>query len=310
GGTAPLFSTLIMLAGPAMAAGVAADRLAPIHPPPTRRGEGPAGGVSPVVLAVAKRLGLSKLYRIGGAQGVAALAYGTESVPQVDFIAGPGNVFVQLAKAMVAGACGTEGGFYGPSEVVVVADATANPAWVAADLLAQAEHDPGKCFLVAWDPGVIDAVGKEVARQLAQRGRSEAIVAALRNESAAVLVSDESQAAEVVNELAPEHLSLAVAEPEAWMERVRHAGEAFLGHAAPVAVGDYWAGPSHCLPTGTTARFGSGVSVYTFLKRTGTVAYPQGFDPAAAAGAATLADCEGLDAHATSLRVRVESEDG
>ncbi|MEM7681653.1 MAG: histidinol dehydrogenase [Planctomycetota bacterium] len=306
GGTAPLFSTLVMLAVPALVAGVPAERLAPIHPPPTRAGDAPAQPVSPVVLAVAGRLGLPRLYRIGGAQGVAALAYGTESVPKVDFIAGPGNVFVQLAKAMVSGACGTEGGFYGPSEVVVVADPSARADRVAADLLAQAEHDPGKCFLVAWDAGVIERVEQELARQLAERGRSRAIVSALETESAAVLVRDENQAVDVVNDLATEHLTLAVQEPEAWLERVRHAGEVFLGDATPVAVGDYWAGPSHCLPTGTTARFASGVSVYTFLKRTGTVAYPGGLPADAAHGAATLAECEGLDAHAQSLRVRLD----
>ncbi|MEX0743952.1 MAG: histidinol dehydrogenase [Phycisphaeraceae bacterium] len=308
GGTAVLFSTLIMLAVPAMVAGVPADRIAVISPPPTRRDDagssGAATDISPIVLATARLLGIGRVYRIGGAQGVAALAYGTESVERVDMIAGPGNVFVQLAKQQVAGRVGTEGGFYGPSEIVTIADATADPQRVAADLIAQAEHDPGKCFLVSWLPDVLDNVLAEIARQLPSRSRLSAIENALANDSCALLVTDESQAVDVANTIACEHLNLAVADPDAMFSRIRHAGEVFLGDAAPVAAGDYYAGPSHCLPTGTTARFASGVSVYTFLKRTGTIAYPDGVPTTAIDHVARMAEAEGLDGHAHSARTR------
>lgn len=306
GGSAVLFSTVIMTAVPALVAGVPAEKLAVCCPPPTRGAGAAHADVAPVVLATCRLLGLSRVYRMGGAQAVAALAYGTERVKPVDFIAGPGNVFVQLAKAQVAGIVGTEGGFYGPSEIVTVADASARPDWIASDLLAQAEHNPGKCFLVAWERGVIERVAAEVERQLAQRGRASFIEKALREDSCALLCRDAQQAAQVANELAGEHVNLAVADPQAWLPKIRHAGEVFLGAGAPVAAGDYYAGPSHCLPTGTTARFGSGLSVYTFLKRTGTVAYPQGMPAQAVRDIALLARAEGLDAHAISAELRAE----
>ena len=322
GGTAVLFSTLVMLAVPALVAGVAAEQIHVMSPPPTAPppsqtrtsakpqaasgggGGGEGGDISPIVLATAHLLGLTHVYRIGGAQGVAALGYGTQRVPQVDLIAGPGNVFVQLAKAQLGAACGTDNGFYGPSEIVTLADAAANPAHVAADLLAQAEHDPGKCFLVVWDRSVAQRILEQVESQLQQRGRREAITAALRDESCVVVTGDEAQGYEVVNEFAAEHVNLAVADPRAALARVRHAGEVFLGDATPVAAGDYHAGPSHCLPTGTTARFTSGVSVYTFLKRTGTVAYPCGMSVQTVADIAAMARAEGLDAHAASVEAR------
>ena len=304
GGTAVLFSTLVMLAVPALVAGVRPNDIHVISPPPTAKPGQPTGDISPLVLGTAKLLGLSNVYRIGGAQGVAALGHGTQTVPRVDLIAGPGNVFVQLAKAQLGGACGTDNGFYGPSEIVTVADATADPARVAADLLAQAEHDPGKCFLIAWEPGVIERVVAEIARQFPQRRRGEAIAAALRDESCAVRVANEAEAVALADRFAAEHVNLAVADPAAMLKQLRHAGEVFLGDAAPVAAGDYYAGPSHCLPTGTTARFTSGVSVYTFLKRTGTVAYPGGMPPQVIDDIALLADAEGLDAHAASSRIR------
>ncbi|MFA9476744.1 histidinol dehydrogenase [Phycisphaerales bacterium AB-hyl4] len=306
GGTAVLFSTLIMLAVPAQVAGVAPDRIAVMSPPPTRTGDQAVGDISPIVLATAHLLGITRVYRIGGAQGVAALAHGTASVEPVDMIAGPGNVFVQLAKAQVAGVTGTDGGFYGPSEIVTIADASANPARVAADLIAQAEHDPGKCFLVAWSPAVLDDVQSQIEKQLRERKRVAAIEKALTQDSCAVLVADASQAVAVANEIACEHLNLAVADPDAMLKEVRHAGEVFLGDTTPVAAGDYYAGPSHCLPTGTTARFTSGISCYTFLKRTGTVAYRQGMPKRAIDHVARMADAEGLDAHAASARLRGE----
>jgi histidinol dehydrogenase len=313
GGAAVLFSTLIMLAVPAMVAGVDPKRIRVVNPPPTRRpgsdsgsDSGP-GDVSPVVLATCRMLGIDTVYRIGGAQAVAALAYGTETVEPVDLIAGPGNVYGQLAKQMVAGVVGTDGGFYGPSEIVTVADESADPACVASDLIAQAEHDPGKCFLVCWSADVAQEVIEEVDRQLETRGRSEIIGAALASDSAALIVSDEDEAVEIADRIAAEHVNLAVADPERLLARLRNGGEFFLGDQSPVATGDYYAGPSHCLPTGTTARFASGVSVYTFLKRSGTVHYRDGMSSRAIEHVARLAEAEGLDGHAESARVRGRS---
>jgi len=305
GGTAVLFSTMVMTAVPALVAGVPRENLAVVCPPPTRRSEADApADVSPLVLAAASLLGVGNVYRLGGAQAIAALAYGTQTVRKVDLIAGPGNVYVQLAKAQLGAVCGTDNGFYGPSEIVTIADGSANPRYVAADLIAQAEHDPGKCFLVCWSRDVIDAITAAIGRQIKQRKRIDAITAALADESCAVLARDESQAIDVANRIACEHVNLAVADPEKMLGKLRHGGEFFLGDQTPVAAGDYYAGPSHCLPTGTTARFASGISVYTFLKRSGTVAYPNGMPADVIRRIALLAEAEGLDGHAASARVR------
>ena len=304
GASATLFSTLVMLAVPALVAGVPRERIAVVHPMPYRRENAPARDVSDAFKAVCGLLGLTKVYRCGGAQAVGALAYGTETIDAVDLIAGPGHPVVQLAKARVAGVCGTDGGFYGPSEVVVLADAAADPARVAADLLAQAEHDPGKCFLVVWDDAVLDAVLAELERQLPTLPRAEAVRRALAEESCVVRVADLPAAVAVADELATEHLTLAVEDPAAVAAKIRHAGEIFLGDATPVAAGDYHAGPSHCLPTGTTARFTGGISCFTFLKRTGTVNYPEGMSAETIGDIAALADAEGLRAHAASAEVR------
>ncbi|HEX7010683.1 MAG TPA: histidinol dehydrogenase [Phycisphaeraceae bacterium] len=304
GGTAVLFSTLIMLAVPAQVAGVDPKHISVVHPPPTRRAGEPARDISPIVLAACRMLDISNVYRLGGAQAVAALAYGTQSVEPVDLIAGPGNIYVQLAKAQVNGVTGTDNGFYGPSEIVTIADESAHPARVASDLIAQAEHDPGKCFLIAWSGDVIQRINEQVQQQIKHRRRIEAIAASLVNESAAILVKDQDQAVEIANTLACEHLNLAVADPDAWLLRIRHAGEVFLGDTTPVAAGDYYAGPSHCLPTGTTARFASGVSAYTFLKRMGTVAYRGPMPEQAVEHIARMAEAEGLDGHAQSVRFR------
>ncbi|MEQ9460389.1 MAG: histidinol dehydrogenase [Phycisphaeraceae bacterium] len=304
GGTAVLFSTVIMLAVPALVAGVPADSIAVMNPPPTRQSGEPAKDISPIVLATCKLLGLSRVYRLGGAQGVAALALGTESIQPVDLIAGPGNIFVQLAKAQVAGLTGTDNGFYGPSEIVTIADEHANADRVASDLIAQAEHDPGKCFLVSWSSLKIEQIADAITRQLNDRKRRAAITASLRDESCAVIVRDEDEAIDIANQLATEHLNLATENAEQLLPRIHHAGEIFLGDT-PVASGDYYAGPSHCLPTGTTARFTSGISAYTFLKRSGTVRYPNGLDAVAAQHIAAMADAEGLDGHAASARRRI-----
>ena len=323
GGRAAYPSTVVMLTVPALVAGVPADAIHVVSPPPTRQGDQPPGDISPLVLATCAMLGITNVYRIGGAQAVAALAIGTECVPAtngpdlvnhpggggnsggggVDFIAGPGNVYTQLAKLQLAGRVGIDG-FYGPSEIVTIADNSANPDWVAADLIAQAEHDPGRCILIACSQRVIDNINRAIAAQLTERTRRAPIEQSFKDYSATLLAPDEQTAADLANAIAPEHLSLAVADPDAWLPRIQNAGEIFLGHDAPVAAGDYIAGPSHCLPTNTTARFTSGVSVYTFLKRTGTVAYPNGLPRDVADPIATLANAESLDAHANSARIR------
>jgi histidinol dehydrogenase len=308
GGVAVLVSTLVMLAVPALVAGVDPARLRVVNPPPTRRRGEAAGDVSPVVLATCRLLGIDTIYRIGGAQAVAALAYGTESVEPVEMIAGPSNVYGQLAKQRVAGHVGTDGGFYGPSEIVTVADESADPRCVAADLIAQAEHDPGKCFLISRSRAVIEGIAAELQSQLARRGRAAAIEQALAAESAALVTRDDAESAQVADTIAAEHVNLAVADPTSWLARLRNGGEFFLGDQTPVAAGDYYAGPSHCLPTGTTARFASGISVYTFLKRSGTVYYRNGMPDDAIDAVARLAELEGLDAHAESARARRQTE--
>lgn len=304
GGSAVLFSTLIMLAVPALVAGVRPQELAVVNPPPTKQKGKAAGDVSPIVLAACALLGIERVYRIGGAQAVAALAYGTESVEKVQMIAGPGNVYVQLAKQQLRGVVGTDGGFYGPSEILTIADETANAAAIAADLLAQAEHNPGKCFLISWSRAVLERIAAEVHNLASHLARAVAIEQSLAEESAFLLVKDQAHAVEWANEIAAEHVNLAVKEPEKLLGAVVNGGEFFLGDATPVAAGDYYAGPSHCLPTGATARFSSGVSVYTFLKRSGTVSYPAGMPPRVIEDIAILSEAEGLTAHAASVRAR------
>ena len=302
GGSASLFSTVIMLGVPAIAAGV--GNISVVSPPPNRTSGQTPGDISPVVLATCALLEIDKVYRIGGAQAVAALALGTQRVERVSMIAGPGNIYSQLAKQQLAGLVGTDGGFYGPSEIVVIADEKADARFIAADLLAQAEHDPGKCFLVAWSRQVIDQVIGQISRQVTSRKRRSAIESALGNESCAVLVADCDQAIRVADHIACEHVVLAVADPNALVMKLRHAGAIFLGDRSPMASGDYYAGPSHCLPTGRSARFASGISVYTFLKRTSTVGYQDGMNSSVIENIARMAEAEGLDAHAESARWR------
>jgi histidinol dehydrogenase len=307
GGKAAYPSTVIMLAVPAIVAGVSPDHLSVICPPPTASTQGEShGDISSLVLAVCELIGIKRVYRIGGAQGIAALALGTETVAPVDMIVGPGNVYTQLAKLQLSGAVGIDG-FYGPSEILTLADRSANPARIASDLLAQAEHDPGSCILVAWERGVIDQINRQIQERLKSCSRRQAIEKSLNAWSIALLVQDEGAAANVVDQIAAEHVNLAVADPNALLRRVRHGGEFFLGDASPVAAGDYWAGPSHCLPTATTARYASGVSVYTFLKRSGTVCYRKGMPQHAIDSIARLAQAEGLDAHAASAQSRLPS---
>ena len=289
-------SSVLMNAIPARVVGV--DRIAMVVPTP--RGE-----IDPLVLAAAKLAGIDEIHRAGGAQAVAALAYGTRTVTPVDKIVGPGNAYVAAAKRLVFGRVGIDS-IAGPSEVVVVADGANDPAWIAADLMAQAEHDPvAQSILITDDAGFAARVEAEVDALLAGLPRREIASAAWRDHGAIVVVRRLRDAAPLVDRLAPEHLQLAVAEPDALAARIRHAGAIFLGRHTPEALGDYVAGPSHVLPTSRTARFASGLNVLDFMKRT-TLIGADGDTLAGLAGPAiALAEAEGLAAHARSLAVRL-----
>jgi histidinol dehydrogenase len=295
GGKASYPSSLIHLAVPAQVAGV--GRVV-ITTPASRFGQ------SDLVLAAAHELGIETLVRCGGPAAVAALAFGTERVPRVDKIVGPGNTYVQIAKRLVSGGVGVDG-FLGPSEVLVYADDSADPALVASDLIAQAEHDPGRCYLLTTDPTLPERVDAELTKQLARRDRRDAAERALRNDSAVVVSEDEAALLDLAAQLAPEHLSIQTRDTRQTLSKLPNSGCAFLGPWSPVAAGDYTAGPSHCLPTNTTARFGGGISVFEFLKRGGIVQYGEAGLEHDATAAAMLADAEGLDGHAASIRLRL-----
>ncbi|WP_420638240.1 histidinol dehydrogenase [Candidatus Poriferisocius sp.] len=301
GGRAAYPSTVLMTALPARAAGV--DQVAVCVPP------GPDGRVADVTLAAAAVAGVHEVYAMGGAQAVAAMAYGTESVAAVDVIVGPGNVYVALAKQLVAGEVGVPAAFAGPSEIVVVADGTTPAESAAIDLLVQAEHGPdGLAWLITWDEAAADAVEASVAELLVSAARREDIAATFARSGHIVLVDGPEAAAEVVNGIAPEHLQVMTAAPEAVIERVRHAGAIFRGAWTPATLGDYVAGPSHVLPTSRTARFSGALGVRDFVKPMHEItATPEGL---AAVGpwAATMADAEGLDAHARSIRLRTRAQ--
>ncbi len=298
GGRAAYPSTVLMTAIPARVAGVPALALCV---PPAADGAVPA-----VTLAAAGLAGVDEVYRVGGAQAIAALAYGTESIAPVDVIVGPGNQYVSIAKREVAGAgvVGIESPA-GPSELVVVADGGTPAAYLAADLAAQAEHGPGgTAVLVTWDPAVADAVDAALADLLRTTARVDEIRATLDSGGRAVLVRDPEQAMAVANLVAPEHLELAVADPEALLPAVRNAGAVFVGGDTPTALGDYVAGANHVLPTGRAARFASALRVDDFRRHIHVVrATPAGVARVGAAGA-VLARAEGLDAHARSLELR------
>ncbi len=299
GGRAAYPSTLIMTTVPAMVAGV--DEIAVCVPP------GPDGRIADVTLAAAAAAGVDEIHPVGGAQAVAALAYGTESIAAVDVIAGPGNVYVALAQREVAGVVGVPAAFAGPSEVVVLADEGANATFAAADVILQAEHGPdGLAWLVTWDEAAADAVEAEVSRLTACADRRDEITATLRNSGHSVLCSNLEQALEVVNEIAPEHLELMVADPEALVPRVRNAGAVFCGPWAPASLGDYAAGPNHVLPTGGTARFAGALGVRDFLKSMHVVSTDRAGLEGLAPHVIALAEAEGLTAHADSVRVRLE----
>jgi histidinol dehydrogenase len=266
----------------------------------------PGGELNPSVLAAAALAGVDRIVRVGGAQAVGALAFGTETVPAVDKIVGPGNAYVAAAKRRVFGRVGIDM-VAGPSEVLVIADASANPDWVAMDLFSQAEHDEiAQAILLTADAGLLERVAQSMRRQLAELPRRAIIEASLAARGALVLVRDLDEACELANRIAPEHLELAVAEPEALLGKIRHAGAIFLGHHASESLGDYCAGPNHVLPTSRTARFSSPLGVYDFQKRSSIIGVSAAAARRLGREAATLARAEGLEAHARSAEWRMK----
>jgi histidinol dehydrogenase len=303
GGTAPLPSTVLMSAIPARVAGV---KEIVVVTPPNRSFANAETPIDPMILAACAISGMEEIYPLGGAQAIAALAYGTETVRPVDKIFGPGNLFVTLAKRQVYGVVGIDG-LAGPTETVVIADEFANPAWVAADLLAQAEHDLlASGILLTPSQSLIEKVQVEIARQLEDRKRAEIIVASLENRGGAVLTRDLHEAVQLANEYAPEHLGLSVSEPWRWVEKVNNAGGVFMGEHSFEVLGDYLAGPSHVMPTGGSARFASPLNVWDFVKIVSLVALDGETARQIGPIAATLAQSEGLDAHANAALLRVE----
>ncbi len=303
GGRAQYPSTVIMTAVPARVAGVEDIVLCV---PPSKE----FGGVSPVVLAAARLSGVSTVYAVGGAQAIAAMAYGTESISAVDVIAGPGNVYVALAKQEVASDVGVAAAFAGPSEVVVVADDSAIPEFAAIDVMVQAEHGPdGLAWLVTWDEVVADAVCRAGDELMAKSPRASEIASTLAEGGYVALVDDREAALAVVNAIAPEHVELMVHDAEVMAEGVKNAGAIFCGNMAPASIGDYVAGPSHVLPTYGSARFASALTVGDFLKDHHVVVIDQVGIDTLGPDAIALAECEGLDAHALSIRMRLTGND-
>jgi histidinol dehydrogenase len=301
GGTAPLPSSVLMSAIPARVAGV---KEVVIATPPNRFFANKNLPTAPIILAACALAGVDEVYLLGGAQAIGALAYGTESIHRVDKIFGPGNLFVTLAKRQVYGIVGIDG-LAGPTETVVIADEFANPAWLAADLLAQAEHDVlASAVLFTPSQALIESVQVEVARQMEERGRSETILASLENRGGAVLTRDLDQAVDLANEYAPEHLGLSVRDPWYWVEKISNAGGVFVGEHSFEVLGDYVAGPSHVMPTGGSARFASPLNVWDFVKIVSLVALDGTTAQALGPVAATIAEAEGLDAHAQAALAR------
>ncbi len=300
GGRAAYPSTVIHTAVPAKVAGV--ERIIMCCPP-----DRTTGRIASVVLAAAAAAGIDEIYAVGGAQAVAAMAYGTESIRRVDVIAGPGNVYVALAKQMVAGDVGIAAAFAGPSEVVVVADDTADARYAAIDVLLQAEHGPdGLAWLVTWDPAVADAVDRAGEELLAEAPRADEIRSTLAEGGYVAIVDDPDAALAVVDAIAPEHLELQCRDADSLARRVRNAGAIFCGDLAPASLGDYVAGPSHVLPTYGSARFSSALTVADFVRDHHIVTVSP--DGLGAVGPATvaLAQVEGLDAHARSVQLRLD----
>ena len=300
GGTAAYPSTVLMDVLPAKIAGV--KKIVMITPTDSQ------GKVPAAILAAASVAGVDEIYKVGGAHGVAALAYGTETIPKVDKIVGPGNIYVATAKKMVYGEVDIDM-IAGPSDVLIIADASANPRWLAADLLAQAEHDIlAQAILVTTEAALIEQVQVELDLQLKQLPRKDIAAAALESSGKLILVNDLTEALTIANQIAPEHLELAVADPFALLGQVENAGSVFLGHHTPEVLGDYFAGPNHTLPTEGTARFYSPLSVDDFIKKSSYLYYPEAAMKAAGPAVALFAETEDLIGHARSINVRREGD--
>ncbi len=296
GGAAAYPSTLLMTAVPAQVAGV--KEIAVVVPPTD------FGGYNRELLAACKLLGITEVYRVGGAQAVAALAYGVEGIPRVDKIVGPGNLFVALAKRFVYGEVDIDS-IAGPSEVVVLADASARADFIASDLISQAEHSPGSGVLITWHAPLIEAVREELSKQLSQLARGDLARQSLEDYGALILARDEDEACRFSDQLAPEHLHISTDDPERLLAKLQNAGAIFMGHHTPVAVGDYIAGPSHVLPTGGTARFANGLCANDFLKRSSVINYNASALAAVADDIRRMAHVEGLTAHSASVDIRL-----
>jgi len=297
GGETPLVSTVLMTAIPAKIAGV--ENIVMVTPSTK------TGGINPHLLVAAKKVGVKNIYKIGSAWAIAALAYGTETIPRVDVIAGPGNIYVTLAKKIVAGTVGIDM-IAGPSEVLVIADESANPAFAAADLLAQAEHDVLSSAILVTDSGKFARqVSAEVDNQLTTLPRRAIARESLNRFGAVLVVEDIAAAIALANRIAPEHLELQIDDSFDYVGQIRNAGAVFLGHYTPEPVGDYMAGPNHVLPTAGTARFASALSVDHFIKTSSIIHYSPTAFKREAADVIRLAETEGLDAHARSIKVRL-----
>ncbi len=297
GGKASYPSSILMNAIPAKVAGV--NEIVMVSPTP-------GGKVRPHCLVAADLAGVDSIYRVGGAQAVAALAYGTESIPKVDKIVGPGNIFVALAKRMVFGVVDIDM-IAGPSEILIVADKSAKPHFVAADLLSQAEHDEEAVpILVTSSSDLADKVVAELDRQKQTLNRKNIIQTSLNDKCEIFIVSDVAEAVDLANQIAPEHLELAIEAPEKWVKQITNAGAVFLGHYTPEAIGDYLAGPNHVLPTSGTARFSSPLGVYDFVKKTSLISYTKETLRQVSDPCRILAQLEDLDAHANAVKIRVE----
>ncbi len=299
GGTAPLFSSVLMGVLPAKAAGVPHIYVAT----PAK-----AGKIAPAIIAAAHLCGAEKIFKTGGAQAIAAFAYGTESIPKVDVIAGPGNIYVTLAKKEVYGKAGIDM-LAGPSEILIIADKEQNPVHVAADVLSQAEHDRrARALLLTDDREFAEKVQAETERQLALLPRAEIASFAVENAGGIILVKDMKEACALANEIAPEHLELAVKDPEALLPEIRNAGAVFMGGFTPEPVGDYFAGPDHTLPTGGTARFFEVLNQDIFLRKMSVIRYTEKAVREDAEDIVRLAEAEGLFAHANAVRLRAKGE--
>jgi len=298
GGAAAYPSTVLMTAVPAHAAGV--KEIAVVVPPTQY------GGFNAELLATCRTIGIEEVYRVGGAQGVASLAFGIEGLPKVDKIVGPGNLFVALAKRFVFGEVDIDS-IAGPSEVVILADETATPAYLAADLISQAEHSPGSSLLITWYEPLIQRVQQELAQQLGELTRGELALKSLEEFGALILTESLEQAVQISEMLAPEHLQIATANPESILGQIQNAGAIFLGHHTPVAVGDYVAGPSHVLPTGGTARFANGLCSTDFLKRSAVISYNRQALRNVAEDVRTMAEKERLTGHSASVEIRLKN---